>query len=75
MGQDVLQMSEGKVESLREENIATRRNLVSKTRVLSSRRRIDALANDVSAEAFIDAIGDVQAPIKDVGEDWDQETK
>ena len=35
-----------KVESLKEENIATRRNLVSITRMLSSRRRIDALAND-----------------------------
>ena len=59
------------VESLREENIAIRKNLVSMTQVMSLRRQIDAWANDASAEAFIDAMSDVQATIKDVGEDWD----
>ena len=57
--EDILDREEqhsAEVESLREENIATRRNLVSMTRVMSSRRRLDALANDASAEAFIDAM-------------------
>ena len=36
-------------ESLKEENIATKRNLVSMTCVLSARRCIDALASDASA--------------------------
>ena len=63
------------VEFLKEENIATMKNIVSMTRVLSSRHRIYALANDAFAKAFIDAMGDVQATINNVGEDWDQETK
>ena len=37
------EMLSAEVESLREENLTTKRSLVSLTRVLSSRRHVDAL--------------------------------
>ena len=45
------------------------------TRILSSRRRINLMANTVSAEAVLDAMSNVAATIEDVGEEWDLETR
>ena len=57
------------MENLREENNANMSNLVSMTRVMSSRRRIDALANTASAEAVIDAMSNFTATTEDVSEE------
>ena len=69
------EMLSAEVEYLREENLTTKRNFESMTRVLSARRHVDALASDASAEEFIDAISDVNDTIKDLDEEWDEVTR
>ena len=61
--------------NLREENNANLGSLVSMTRILSSRRSIDVMANTASAEAVINAMSKVTATIEDVGGEWDPETR
>ena len=47
---------------------------MSLTRVLSSRKQVDALAGDTTAKEYIDAISDLNDTLNDLTEDWDAVT-
>ena len=62
------------LESLREKNLTTKRSLVSLTSVLSSRRHVDALTGDATAEEYMDAILNVNDTLNNLTEDLDAVT-
>ena len=63
------------LEQLREENLTTKRSLVSLTRVLSSKHHVEALAEDATAEEYIEAVSNMNDTISDLSEDWDAITR